>query len=109
MTIIFRIMRFIAVVILKIQFHISLIGSQIYRDILNIMIVIIISQKKYSSVASNKKCKFIATFKFLFGFMVGVGLTSILSTIVFHLIANMDNDKEKKLDNHRNISGLLQL
>ena len=47
--------------------------------------------------------------KFLFGFMVGVGLTSILSTIVFHLIANMDNDKEKKLDNHRNISGLLQL
>ena len=47
--------------------------------------------------------------KFLFGFMVGVGLTSILSTIVFHLIGNVGNDKEKKLDNHRNISGLLQL
>ena len=46
---------------------------------------------------------------FLFGFMVGVGLTLILSLIVFHLIGNVGNDEEKKLDDHRNISGVLRL
>ena len=36
--------------------------------------------------------------KFLFGFVVGVGLTSVLSIIISQLLVNNEENKEKKMN-----------